>query len=159
MAKAGSLFLWHLRLEGVILHDPDGFAKNALCNLKPYENHTTDLDIYQKMLEGVKTDFLNDKVLTEVDLHVLHVIVRNTCMVLTTLSGLPVFGRFSAYQRVLNLFPKLPLDHSSYDELCRWHILYIRGHNQFYTLPSSKRCRELLATVNRTLTFARSIIL
>ena len=158
MAKAGSLFLWHLRLEGVILHDPNGFAEDILRNLKPYENHAADIGIYQKMLKEVETVFQSDKVLTEVDLHVLHVIARNTCMVLSTLSGFPVFGRHSVYQKVLVRFPELPLDQSSYDEICWWHILYIRGQERSRALPKFKPCCELLAKLNKMLTFAQDII-
>jgi hypothetical protein len=51
MIAHGSLFTWHLRLEGRILSDPDGVFREAFGNLAPYSAFVADLIRFREIYE------------------------------------------------------------------------------------------------------------
>lgn len=124
MASLGSLFLWHLKLEGKILEDPRGYVAVLFELLQPYTAYSRDLNIYENVLRDVST---SESPLNEADGHALFAVCRNACMLLSVWGGRPGFGRHSAFRCATELFPELPLDHDSYDALCVLHLAYARG--------------------------------
>ena len=71
MVRCNSLFLWHLRLEGKIIHDRDGWLSHRLANLAPYDRYASDLATFRELQISVGNVLANDGDLSEFDLHLL----------------------------------------------------------------------------------------
>lgn len=156
MAKRGSLLLWHLKLEGRTLFERDGFASHLLATLGSFDSFTEECDEYAGLLDDVESSLKDGVGITELDLHVLQVVARNACILLSYASGCPTFGRMSAAQVAMGLLPELELDWARYELLTRWHLTYTRGSKAPGDLPSDQEMldyvsmvRELLATVRK----------
>jgi hypothetical protein len=127
MIARGSLFTWHLRLEGRILSDPDDIFSEAFENLCRYAAFETDLarfkDIYTDTLEA----FMYASTLDMFERHVLFVVARNVCMLLTARRNRPTFGRRTVIPAARQLYPELPLSASVAETLEIGHLTYVRN--------------------------------
>ncbi len=127
MIARGSLLTWHLRLEGRILSDPDDVFREAFQNLCPYNAFATDLarfeDIYTDTLEAFKYS----KTFDTFERHVLFVVARNVCMLLTARCNRPTFGRRTVIPAARRLYPELPLSASVAATLEIGHLTYVRN--------------------------------
>lgn len=115
MARKGSLFIWHLKLESRILYDPKSFVANLFESVVPYSGYATDMLRYEQIALGV-SETLGDTSLTEADLHALFIAWRNTCLLLTMSRATPVFARSRALQVAHELFPTLPVNSAKHIE-------------------------------------------
>src|SRR5205807_1836584 len=57
MITHGSLFIWHLHLEGKILSDPDGIFAEAFGNLAAYKSFRRDTARFKELYEDVVDAF------------------------------------------------------------------------------------------------------
>jgi predicted nucleotidyltransferase len=146
MARKGSLFMWHLKLESRILYDPKGFVANLFESVVPYSGYATDMRRYEQIALGV-SETLRDHSLTEADLHALFVAWRNTCLLLTMSRGTPVFARSRALQVAQDLFPTLPLNSEAYRILTEEHLRYTRNAQFPIRVLTRDAERELVAHV------------
>jgi predicted nucleotidyltransferase len=158
MAREGSLFLWHLRLEGVVLVDKEGFLKRLLASLATYRGYRSELQLYRELLVGVQASFEDRKVLEAVDLHILQMIVRNVSVLFTYAAGQPAFGRKSAFRRARELHPNIPIDWETYNVLCRWHFCYAREEPVPGPLPRALEATNLLRGTDEMLTQAERLL-
>jgi hypothetical protein len=158
MADAGSLFLLHLKNEGIILSDRGGFLAKLFCRLRAFDGHCHELALYRDLLSDVYESLESTGQPLELDLHILQLIVRNTCLLLTHAAKEPCFSRRFAYDRARALFPRIPLAPEAYDELSYWHLKYERGTGPGKCLPSTEDARRLARAVDETVAFAREAI-
>ncbi len=158
MAEVGSLFLWHLKLEGRVVCDPSGFAAEILDELAPFTEFAEELDLYEDLLRGVQEQQLRHTSLVEFDLHVLFLVARNTSILLAYARGEPTFGRTSAFQLVVQSIGPLPVEAQTYAELCDWHLTYVRGVRRS-PLPTSEQCAAYINAVDAYLLDARKVLL
>lgn len=156
MARKGSLLLWHLRKEGTVLYDRNGKARRALEALEPFTDYSGHLQSYANLFRDVQEAFDRNGCLSELDLHILFIVVRNIAILLTYASGQAFFGRSSAYQAALRRFPDLPVQGSAFTELHDWHLRYARGGSQIRLPPLDAGGRTYLDAVSQLLSFARS---
>lgn len=152
MAAAGSLFLWHLKLEGRILEDPRGFVAALLNLLVPYAGYGRDFGIYERVLRDVAAAELP---LNEADAHALFAVCRNACMLLSMWGGQPGFGRDTAFAYAAKLFPEMPLSRRTYDMLCAQHLVYLRGVSVVTGDVSPAEARLVLDEIDQLLQFGR----
>lgn len=128
MAQKGSLFLWHLKLEGKKIFSKCNILNNLFANLKSYGNHEKDILLYRSLLADVKHYFKKYKKLTEFDLYVLFTLVRDTCILICDYEGKPKFGRYSAYYSAIDTTKNaFPINENLYHKLCNWKLWYDRG--------------------------------
>jgi predicted nucleotidyltransferase len=126
MIQRGSLFTWHLKLEGRVLHDPDGVFDEAFDQLTPYDAFISDLARFQQVFDDVVSENTKRE-LDTVDAHVLYIVVRNVCMLLTAWEWPPVFGRRTVVRAARELHPSLPLSRAVAAWLEIQHLAYTRN--------------------------------
>lgn len=159
MIAHGSLFTWHLRLEGRILSDPDGIFTAAFANLSPYDAFATDLTRFREIYTDVREAYIESKILDTFEGHVLFIVVRNVCMLLTARRGQPTFGRRTVIPTARQLYGELPLSASVAEALSVGHLRYMRN---FSIEPSQTECLEpdrIVREVGTLLDFAFEVLL
>lgn len=128
MAQKGSLFMWHLKLQGVIIFSKNNVIENIFTILKPYENYREGLKSCRELLDDIKESFRKWGDLTEFDLALLFTIARNICIFLCYQCGEPKFGRSDAYLTIREIFlEKFPMPDWLYTKLCSCKLWYERG--------------------------------
>ncbi len=158
MRQMGSLFLWHLHLEGKILHDRDEFARKTFSHLQRFAGYLQELELFEALLADIAVELEREGQLTEFDLHLLQTVIRDTCILMTYFKGRAIFGRKSALVTARTLWPSFPVTLSLYEELCTWHLRYFRGCPCDLVRPSTRRSREILEAVQRMVSFARELL-
>lgn len=128
MAQSGSLFMWHIKLQGKIVFSRDNIVEKILADLKPYGKYAYDIEIYSKLLKDVEDSLKIYNICNEVDLALLFTLVRNICILLCFKHGTPKFGRSNAYLKAKSIFGnKFPISDWMYAELCAWKLWYERA--------------------------------
>ena len=158
MIAHGSLFTWHLRLEGRILSDPDGVFMEAFANLVPYDGFARDLERFREIYTDVCEAYFESNILDAFERHVLFIVVRNVCMLLTSRRGQPTFGRRTVIPTARQLYPELPLSVSVAESLGAGHLTYMRN---FSVMPSHAICLDpeiVVREVGALLDFAGEVL-
>lgn len=153
MLKYGSLFVWHLKLEGKVLFDR-GYFNNCISNLVEYNHHQEELSYHSSILDDIVSDFNNVNTVNELDLSMLFTICRNTCMILCHMNGYFTFGRSTVFATVSSFYSDLPLGNSIYDELALWKMVYERGVLIEKQLPTAIEFIEYINDVRKLLDYA-----
>jgi predicted nucleotidyltransferase len=125
MLKYGSLFLWHLKLEGKVLYGKDYFD-SKVSGLKKFERHREELMYYRTLLYDLCDSRKKISDITEFDFALLFTLLRNTCMILTQKHKAPSFGRMESFIKAKELFPDIPLKYWDYECLSKYKITYER---------------------------------
>ena len=156
MAEKGSLFLWHLKLQGRIVFSKNGVLENIFSILKSYDKYQEDLTYYRNLLADVNESLKKWNVLSEFDLSLLFTIARNTCMLLCYHKGMPKFGRSNVYLTARKIFGKeLPMVDWLYPKLCSWKLWYERGIKPEGGLPGRSMSYSMIEQLSALLEFAR----
>ena len=159
MVRGGSLFLWHLRLEGKVHYDPDGVAIEALGALAPYNHFQRDLRRFSDVFGDVEEEFRATSSLSVFEVHVLSVVVRNICMLLTVRAGRPTFGRRTVHAVARSLFPALPLSEDAWAVLMNGHLTFMRDFDcPGDSIRNCQASQDLLATVRAVIAFADAVL-
>jgi len=154
MAKLGSLFLWHLKLEGQVLFERRGAFRRLVENLRAYDSYSDDLLRFQEVFDDTAASLHETKRFDLFDLHALFLVVRNVSMLFTVRSGTPSFGRSSAHSTAVRLFGRLPVSAADYNYLMRGHLIYSRGADLFLPRSTKKCTTKVLAHVSSFLSVA-----
>lgn len=153
MLEYGSLFLWHLKLEGKIEYGKEYLA-SQLTRLKPFERHHSEIGYHSEILDDLIAFTSTSYTANEFDLSLLFTIVRNTCMILAHKAGSPTFGRQDCYHAALKMFPDLPLEEETYLMLSEWKAVYERAAAIKGPLPAAEEMQSLLTHVQTLLEYA-----
>lgn len=127
MITHGSLFTLHLHLEGKILYDPDGIFAEAFGKLATYSAFRRDTARFKELYDDVVDAYHDSSILDTFEHHVLFVVVRNICMILTARKGQPTFGRRTVIPTAKTLFPDLPISTAVVETLSIGHLIYSRN--------------------------------
>lgn len=144
MASAGSLFIWHLKQEGKVLFDRANVYKSLVQDLPEFDNYAEEIDIYKSLLSDVRSSLSMRMQAMSFDLHVLQVVVRNTCILLSSRGKTFMFSRRTAYESAKQRHLNFPINNHQFDILEQWHLYYTRNVQPEIPLPSIKCMRELL---------------
>lgn len=155
MLEYGSLFLWHLKLEGRILYGTEYFESH-LAKLKPFDRHRSEIFYYSVIFSDLTSTLSRPYISNEFDLALLFTIARNTCMVLAHKAGLFAFGRRICYSEAARAFHDIPLDEATYLRLSHWKIVYERGIRSNASLPLSDEMEHLVAVIRDLLEYAHA---
>lgn len=153
MTAYGSLFLWHLKLEGKVLFDRNYFEE-SIKKLSVYEKHLCELDFHANLLRDVSYSMERLRIVNELDLSQLFTICRNTCMILSHFKKEFAFGRNSAYQTAKRIYYDLPLTEEEYNYLAKWKLRYERGLFNDLELPSLNEVSALIDKCREVMYFA-----
>ena len=155
MVEYGSLFLWHLRLEGPILYGSEYLA-SYLAKLRPFERHGSEISYYYAIFSDLTASLGRPCNANEFDLALLFTIARNTCMVLAHKAGLFAFGRRACYREAAHAFRDIPFDEVTYFKLSHWKMVYERGVFSNAKLPSADEMEFLVAVIKDLLEYAHA---
>jgi len=148
MARGGSAFVWHLKLEGKIVFSRNQEIENLLNSFERYGRCVEDLKLYRSLLRDVEESFTCSGKPNGFDLALLFTICRNTCMRISFLLGKPRFGRKGPFEVAVSHFGrKFPLSKSVYENLLAWKLWYERGVGQPARGPTAEAFAEILMQV------------
>ena len=116
-----------------------------------FEGFNTELNVYQSIIHQIRLY----EVPNEFDLHLMQMIVRNICIMLTYHDGHPDFGRVSSFKRVKTIWPLFPLDDFLFAELTKWHVVYAKRGNAVSKLPSIVEFVSIVQDIERCLFFCK----
>lgn len=153
MLEHGSLFLWHLKIEGKVLYGEAHFYK-IIVKLKPFRTHHEEIIYHAELFDDLMRSWEYICEPNELDLSVLFTIVRNTCMILSHKMGKPSFGRHSSFSTAKLLFPDLPISIDDYIYLSTWKIVYERGSEKQHILPEEEHYKGILNKIGKLLQYA-----
>lgn len=153
MLDHGSLFLWHLKLEGRVLYGKQYFNEK-LHRLARFKTHYEEIKYHAELFHDLKRAWASLSIVNEMDLSVLFTIARNTCIVLAHKVGKPSFGRVSSFHSAKESYPNLPITFDQYLYLSRWKLLYERESSPSMMLPNSDDFGTLLFAIDNFLQFA-----
>jgi hypothetical protein len=157
MAGSGSLFLWHLKLEGRVVFSKGGIFQNIVAKLRAYNGYEKNFKLYLQILGDVKESFDRRRTLNEFDYALLFTLARNTCMQLCMRHGSPEFGRKSVYIRAKEICGgALLMDEALYDHLFGWKTWYERGVCVRGWDSTSYTCGSIIKGVERLVRFGAS---
>jgi len=153
MLDYGSLFLWHIKLEGKALFGHE-YVEAILKGLKPFDQHLKEILFLMGLLLDLKEAMNSSWMPNELDLSILFTIARNTCIVLCHKQGKIVFGRYMCYKTACHLFPDLPLTEHTFSYLSKWKTIYERSPDPGARLPDRYEMRGLILEIERFLNYA-----
>lgn len=153
MMEYGSLFLWHLRLEGRIVFGDEYLVPN-LAKLRAFDKHREEIAYHQQIFDDLITAANGKNCPNEFDLALLFTIARNCCMVLAHKAEIPAFGRHSCYQAAAQKYRDLPLDQTTYLKLARWKMIYERAIDTDEALPNMTEMERLQTVLRGLLEYA-----
>lgn len=153
MLAHGSLFLWHLKLEGKVLYG-ERYLSHKLHRLPHFNTHYGEVKYHAEIFHDLKRSWKLLSIVNELDLSVLFTIVRNTCMILSHKGGKPSFGRISSFYSAKEFFSNLPLTIGEYKYLSRWKLLYEREIETEAPLPNTNEFKTILFNIDIFLQFA-----
>lgn len=124
MASHGSLFLEHLKLEGVVVYEsPEcrGVLRNLLKDLPRYVRGERDVQAFVTVLKDVREELLAGSPISY-ELGVLGTVIRHASILGCYILGSPCFGRTEPVRRI-SKFCNLPSDFSNaFSELYRYRL-------------------------------------
>jgi predicted nucleotidyltransferase len=153
MLRHGSLFLWHLKLEGELLYG-ERYFNDKVSKLEQFKTHFEEITYHKELFQDLMTSWKRLSMVNELDLSILFTIARNTCMVLSHLAGKPSFGRLSVFYCAKELFPHLPITVDKYVCLSRWKLLYERESEPSMPLPTTEEYDDIISDIDILLLFA-----
>jgi predicted nucleotidyltransferase len=139
MRMTGAYFLWHLKIEGLIIYSKNGFIQNILNDLPEYSNAKNDLFDYKSICQDIRQSILIDDSTLEFELATLASLVRNTCITLSYLKGKYVFSRVKPVLECQEILGReFPFSVEAYNELYKFRIKKARENdNSLITLKPS----------------------
>ncbi|ALC84718.1 hypothetical protein AM499_02000 [Bacillus sp. FJAT-22090] len=151
----GSMFIWHLKLEGRIIYKKSNI--NLYNNLVPFTKFQYNLSLYKKLYINAKAS-LKANGMNEFDLSQLFFICRNVCLLTCFKLSYPTFGRISVYDKLLEIIGVLPLSRENYILLSRWRLSYTRAIDLNLNFPTGVNMLKILAEIDNLFTLSREII-
>jgi predicted nucleotidyltransferase len=130
MLEYGSLFLWHLYIEGKILYGTN-YINKQFNQLNKFDKHLEELDYHKKLFLELKDSMNKIGYVSYFDYSLLFTISRNICMVLSHKFGRPKFGRFETFNETQKIFNGLPISLIDYQFLSNFKIIYDRDNSNF----------------------------
>lgn len=128
MLEKGSLFLWHIKLEGKVLLGEDYFS-SKICMLKEFNNYEGKFEHYYSMYKDLEESIKIIPIITTFDFSVLFTIVRNLSILVCFKLRRPAFGREDAFIKVKDHYGDIGLNLQEYQNLLKCKLSYERGFN------------------------------
>ena len=122
MWKKGSLFLWHIKLEGIVLYSSGEQLSELLANLPEYQEGNIALDEYNQIIEDIREDE-EDISIIEYNLSLMATLIRNTCIICCYYLKQMHFGRIQPVSVCLEYFnSEILFSLTEYNELYSYRI-------------------------------------
>lgn len=155
MLKEGSLFLWHLKLEGIYIYNK--YDLDIFFSLSNFNGYDKNLELYQKLFKRCKQSLVENNV-NSYDLSMLFFICRNLSILTCFYLNEPSFGRYSSYQTLINKIRQEPLKYTDYVYLSKWRMDYTRGIEEELEYPDNTSLAKLVLSIESLFTLCETII-
>lgn len=155
MIENGSLFLWHLKLEGKVIFSKMNI-EDCFEKLSMYKDYKKNILTYEEIFLDCKRSIYNN--INVFDLSILFTICRNLCMNICYKLGQPAFGRMSAYYKAKDLLKeKILLSESNYILLSSAKLLYNRGLKTHELLLDLNQIDQIIYEINNLINIGKEI--
>ncbi|WP_166000809.1 nucleotidyltransferase domain-containing protein [Bacillus sp. Cs-700] len=157
LLQEGSMFLWHLKMEGknIYCRDKEVDLFENLNEFTKYEvNLKTYINIFNKTKESLSRNGVNI-----FDLSQLFFVCRNLCLLTCFRKGTPTFGRITVYTNLSSVVSNMPLSLQNYKFLSKCRLNYTRAAGLDIPMPSEKYLSELLLELDRLIELCTEIIM
>ncbi|PFS93955.1 nucleotidyltransferase domain-containing protein [Bacillus cereus] len=151
----GSMFLWHLKLEGKIIYKKS--TLNLYNGLSPFNNFKKNYIIYESLLKKSELSFQENGI-NEYDLSQLFFICRNLCLLTCFKVSSPTFGRISVYDKLIDIIGFKPLSREHYIYLSQWRLNYTRAVGFQLEFPTEEKIVKILKEINDLFIVCKEII-
>ncbi|MFK4292935.1 nucleotidyltransferase domain-containing protein [Bacillus sp. RC250] len=151
----GSMFLWHLKLEGKIIYSRENLI--LFKDLKPFNNYNKNLSTYENLYIQTKKS-LKINGINAFDLSQLFFICRNVSLLACFKLGYPTFGRETVYSKLVNCIGVYPIDWDNYIYLSKWRLNYSRGIESEINYPTEEELLNLLKQMDDLINICEEII-
>lgn len=155
MLKEGSLFLWHLKLEGKYIYNK--YSTDIFYSLSNFKGYYKNLNLYKNLFKRCKQS-LNENNVNSYDLSMLFFLCRNLSILTCFFMDEPNFGRYSSYQTLVRKIRQEPLKYIDYIYLSNWRMDFTRGIEEELEYPSKERLNELIESIQALFTICENII-
>lgn len=154
LLEYGSLFLHHIRQEGIIVYGKGKNAKKEYLfgKLKEFKGVSEDLLLYSRMLEKSRCSIRENGV-NFFDLNNLCILARNTMIVTCYREGNPKYGKWDAYETCACGNTSFCLSRDVYKELLSIRSYYNRMKPKM-RLPKEETCNKYLSEVANLINWA-----
>ncbi len=159
MAREGSLFLWHLRLEGKVLVDKKEWLSNLMKNLSPYDNTRAlrDLDTFERVLLDCKDALSQQSETVEFEIATMFAVLRNLGIIHCFRQGTPCFGRTAPIVRLASdMAENFPFSSEQTHAFERTRLAYVRDPEQEFPYLSTPTVTDSIGRILSVLEFVRS---
>jgi len=136
MAAEGSLFLWHLKSEGRVVFQREGWFERLLDHLAPYSSVKAerDLDTFAHVLGDVGSSLRRGESTIFFEAATLFSVLRSLGMIAAALTGNPCFGRLEPIYRTRELMgPRFRLVDEEINLLLTAKLIYSR--KKYHEVP------------------------
>ena len=161
LAKDGSLFLWHLNLEGKVVFERTAWLVALFKLLKPYsgEKALRDVATFEKILDDVRNNLQAIESTYLFEATTTFAIVRNLGIIHSSLRGVPCFGRISPVIHLAKVMGnRFPFSDSDISRLNDLKLAYSRCPVEMFPDLHGAWCEEMALGAKRILDFVRGDI-
>jgi hypothetical protein len=158
MAADGSLFLWHLKLEGKILFQRDHWFDMLLDHLSAYSyvKAERDLDTFAKVLDDVGSSLRRGTSTILFECATLFSVLRSLGMIASALSGDYCFGRLEPIYRIRErMGPRFRLTEEEINILLAAKLTYSRKKYGPVPQMTSAWCENIMRKVIEVMNYVR----
>ncbi len=160
MAADGSLFLWHLKLEGKVLFKRSEWTDRLFRRLAPYSRTKAirDMNTFEHVLHDIADSLKATQTTTLFEAATLFSILRSLGMIVTTLVGSPCFGRLDPIFRTRELMGEcFPFTEEETRVLLAAKLVYSRKMAEAALELTPAWCDRVRNKTLEVLSFARGI--
>ena len=161
LAQDGSLFLWHLNLEGKVLFERDLWISSLFARLKPYGKSKAlrDLGTFEKILNDVRGALQGAEATVLFEASTMYSILRNSGIIYTHSKGAPCFGRSEPIAWLAEgMGERFPFFESEISKLEALRLVYTRLPAMPFVSPEADWCLTICSKAAAVLTFVRESI-
>lgn len=129
MLKKGSLFLWHIKYENILLFSSRNWLFKRLSHLKKYNSVKKDLEEYLNILTDVKNSIISEECNTiDYEVNLLATILRNTSILHCHINGFNIFSRNNSFKKSQSLLKKEFISLKEYDIIYNYRLKIVRNN-------------------------------
>jgi predicted nucleotidyltransferase len=126
MLDYGSLFLWHLKLEGRVLYG-DNYLHKKFNRLKNFNNHLREIEYIIDIFNNITESQNSIGNIAIFDISIYFTLLRNASILVSHKANLPRFGRIDCFLVTLNQIDGIPISLAVYESMLRDKLKYERG--------------------------------
>ncbi len=161
LAREGSLFLWHLNLEGKVLFDRNSWLYSLFSRLEPYGRNKAlhDLRTFKRILKDVRHSLECGKTTALFEAATIYAILRNLGMIYSHATGVPCFGRLKPIACLAEgMGQRFPFFQSEISTLQAMRLAYTRLPETFIMTPETDWCLAISSRTATVLDFVKEVI-